>query len=196
MRTLNLLAFVALISGGCIVVHDNGGGGGGGVGGGGGGGPVGPATYRIYPGAGTSVAPGTQQGYGITANVGGNYRAVWTGDVAVSGQYSHFTGFIYTPGSFTFFDPGCGGICPDEPNDTFYAPAPVAGGGEQIQFDTYATDGLDGLDFTVTLEPVEFTLHIDGYSDVQTAASTYFPSTDLNGAISSPATNPFNLTTN
>ena len=49
MRTLNLLAFVALISGGCVVVHDNGGGGGG-AGGGGGGGPL---TYRILPGAST-----------------------------------------------------------------------------------------------------------------------------------------------
>src|SRR5437588_4327524 len=100
MRTINLLAFVALVSGGCVVVHDNGGGGGGG----GGGGPVGPPVYRIIPGAGTIVSPGTQQGYGATASAGGNYRLVWTGDVQVSGAYSHFTGAVYTPGHFSFFD--------------------------------------------------------------------------------------------
>ena len=189
MRTLNLLAFVALISGGCVVVHDNGGGGGG-AGGGGGGGPL---TYRILPGASTIVSPGSQEGYGITASAGGNYRLVWTGDVAISGAWSHFTGTVYTPGSFTFFDPGCGGICPDEPNDTFYAPAPVAGGGEQVVFDTYATDGLDGFDFTITLEPVEFDLSVDG---IPRPEAVFFPATDAGGQISSPATMPFDLTTN
>ena len=191
MRTLNLLAFVALISGGCVVVHDNPGGGGGA--GGGGGGPGGPLTYRILPGASTIVSPGTQEGYGITASTDGNYRAVWTGDVQVSGAYSHFTGTIYTPGTFTFFNPGCDGICPDEGNDTFYAPAPVAGGGEQIAFDTFATDGLDGLDFTVTLEPVEFDLQVDGVSRPD---AVFFPATDSGGQISSPASMPFDLTTN
>jgi len=193
MRTINLLALVAMISGGCVVVHDNGGGGGG-AGGGGGGGPVGPPLYTILAGGSTVVSPGTQQGYGITANVGLNYRAVWTGDVAVSGAYSHFTGTIYTPGHFAFFDPGCGGVCPDESNDVFVAPGPVAGGGEQFSFDTFATDGLDGVDFQVTLDPVEFLLHIDGLSDLQTAASTFFPSADAGGQISTPGDNPFQLT--
>jgi hypothetical protein len=194
MRTINLLAFVAMISGGCVVVHDNGGGGG--AGGGGGGGPSGPPLFRIDPGFSTTVSPGTQQGYGITANTGGNYRAVWTGDVAVSGAYSHFTGTVYTPGHFLFFDPGCGGVCPDETNDVFVPPGPVAGGGEQFTFDTFATDGLDGVDFQIDLEPVELDLHIDGLSDLQTAASVFFPDTDLNGAISTPTDNPFQLTTN
>jgi len=192
MRTINLLAFVAMISGGCVVVHDNGGGGGGG----GGGGPVGPPLFRIDPGFATTVSPGTQQGYGITANTGGNYRAVWTGDVAVSGAYSHFTGTIYTPGHFQFFDPGCGGVCPDESNDVFVAPGPVAGGGEQISFDTFATDGLDGVDFQIDLEPVQFDLRIDGLTDLEVASSVFFPDTDLNGAISTPTDNPFQLTTN
>jgi len=192
MRTINLLALVALISGGCVVVHDNGGGGGAG-GGGGGGGSGGPLTYRIQPGASTIVSPGTQEGYGITASLGGNYRTVWTGDVQVSGAYSHFTGTIYTPGHFTGFDPGCGGICPDENSDVFTAPGPVAGGGEQITFDTFATDGLDGLDFTVTLEPVEFDLLADG---IRRPEIVFFPATDAGGAISSPASMPFDLTTN
>ncbi len=191
MRTLNLLAFVALISGGCVVVHDNGGGGGGG-GGGAGGGTTGPLTYRILPGASTVVSPGTQEGYGITANTGSNFRAVWTGDVQISGAWSHFTGTIFTPGSFTYFDPGCGGICPLEANDTIYTPAPVAGGGEQIVFDTYATDGLDGLDFAVSLEPVEFDLQVDG---LRRPDAVFFPATDSGGQISSPASMPFDLTT-
>ena len=189
MRTINLLALVALVSGGCIVVHDNGPGGGGGAGGG----TTGPLPYRILAGASTIVAPGSQEGYGITANTGGNYRAVWTGDVQVSGAWSHFTGTIYTPGSFSYFDPGCGGICPDEANDTFYAPAPVAGGGEQIVFDTYATDGLDGLDFAVTLEPVEFDLQVDGISRPD---AVFFPSADAQGQIASPTEMPFDLVSN
>ena len=198
MRTINLLAFVAMISGGCVVVHDHGGGGGGG--GAGGGGPVGPPLFRIDPGFSTTVSPGTQQGYGLTANTGGNYRAVWTGDVAVSGQYSHFTGVIYTPGHFAYFAPGCPDngvyLCPLEANDTIIAPGPVTGGGEQFSFDTYATDGLDGVDFQVTLEPVQFDLRIDGLTDPQVAASVFFPNTDLGGAVSTPSANPFQLTTN
>jgi hypothetical protein len=191
MQRLTLLALVALVGGGgagCVVVHDHGGGGGGS----GGGGVVGAPTYRIQPGGSTIISPGTQAGYGITANLGGSYRAVWTGDSAVSGQYSNFTGSIYTPGHFTSFDPGCGGGCPDESNDVFYAPTAVAGGGEQITFDTIATDGIDGVDFSVDLEPVEFDLRIDGtaYPDL-----VFFPDTDT-GQISSPESNPFDLTTN
>ena len=190
MRTINLLAFVAIISGGCVVVHDNGGGGGGGVGGGGGGGPVQPPTYHIDPNASTTVSPGTQAGYGITANFGGSYRMVWTGDSQISGQYSEFRGTIYTPGTFTAFDPGCGGGCPDEPNDVINPPEAVVGGGEQITFDTIATDGLDGLDFGVDLEPVTFDIQIDNDYHPELVL---FPS---GGVLSSPSVIPFGLTTN
>jgi hypothetical protein len=189
MRTIYLLAFLGLVSGGCIVVHDNGGGGGAG-GGGGGGGSGGPPVYRILPGAGTVVAVGSQPGYGITANTGGSYRAVWTGSSAQS--YTHFTGTIYTPGSFTAFQPGCGGYCPDESSDIIYQPAPVAGGGSQISFDTYALDGLDGLDFGVSLEPVEFTLLIEGAAY---PSLVFFTSGDT-GQTASPGAMPFDLTTN
>ena len=139
------------------------------------------------------------QGYGITANTGGNYRAVWTGDVQVSGAYSHFTGTVYTPGHFLGVFPGCpdanGEICPLENGDVVSDATPVAGGGEQVTFDTFATDGLDGFDFQIDLEPVQFDLRIDGLSDLQVAASVFFPDTDLNGAISTPTDNPFQLTT-
>ena len=79
MRTIGSLALVAALAGGCVVVHDNGGGGGGAGGGG-----AGVLTYGILAGASTVVSPGAQDGYGITANSGGSYRAVWTGDSNVS----------------------------------------------------------------------------------------------------------------
>jgi hypothetical protein len=186
MRTINLLAFVALISGGCVVVHDNGGGGGGGGGAGGGGGPP---SYRILNGANTVVALGSQPGYGIGSNTGGSYRAVWTGSSAQN--YTHFTGNIYTPGTFTAFIPGCDqNICALENGDSVDAPTAVAGGGEQITFDTYALDGLDGVDFGVSLEPVEFTLLIE---TVDYPNLVYFTNADT-GATDSPAAIPFDLT--
>src|SRR5689334_25055869 len=98
MRTYSLALLGILCSTGCVVVHDNppppGPG------------PSGPPVYRIQPGAGTIIAAGTQPGYGITASAGGNYRAVWTGE-ASGRTYSNFTGTIYTPGHFSFVQPGC-----------------------------------------------------------------------------------------
>lgn len=189
MRMLKSLILSAVFAGGCVVVHDNNPP------------PPGPPpptpppaqipTYRIQPGAGTVVFPGTQAGFGITANVGGSYRLVWTGDAATSGTYSNFTGYVYTPGSFTVFDPGCGGGCPLEGNDYVYQPAAVSGGGEEIDFDTIATDGLDGFDFGVDTEPVTFDLVIDG---VRYQQLVFFTSGDT-GQTSSPESIPFALQT-
>jgi hypothetical protein len=194
MRTLHLFALVTLVCGGCVVVHDNGGGGGAGGGGGGGvggGGGGGPPVYRVQPGASTVIVAGTQPGYGITASLGGTYRAVWTGQGPHA--YNNFTGTIYTPGHFTDVTPGCSGnACPVEANDIFNAPFAVAGGGEQFTFDTVASTGIDGVDFTIDLEPVEFDLVIDGvrYPDL-----VFFTNTDT-GSVVSPSTIPFDLTTN
>jgi hypothetical protein len=128
------------------------------------GGPV-PTTApvsRIAPGAGTIVQPGVQAGYGITANVGGNYRAVWTGDASASASYREFSGSIYTAGQFTSFTPGCArNACPLESGDVVSAPV-LTGNGSRIDFDTIATTGIDGLDFSVSVEPVYFNLYIDG----------------------------------
>jgi hypothetical protein len=188
MRTINMLALVALVSGGCVVVHDNGGGGSGG--GGGGGGTGGPPLYGIQAGASTVVALNSDPGYGITANTGGSYRAVWTGSSAQ--QYTHFTGSIYTPGVFTAFNPGCEqGYCALENSDFVDTPVNVSGGGQQITFDTYALDGLDGLDFGVSAEPVEFTLLIEGAGY---PSLVFFTSSDT-GAVVSPGAIPFDLTT-
>jgi hypothetical protein len=171
---LKKVAFLTMLCGGCVVHETNPPP------------PVGPPVYHIDPGASTVVFPGSQAGYGITANLGGSYRAVWTGESPV--RYNNFRGTIFTPGTFTFIDPGCGGVCPVESSDLFQT-GPVAGGGEQIIFDTVATTGLDGVDFVVDAEPVEFDLKIDGgrYPDL-----VFFPS---GGAIVSPETMPFDLTT-
>jgi hypothetical protein len=185
MRTI-CIALLGLAASGCIVVHDN---------------PqpqpqpqppadTTPPVYRIAPGRSTIVQPGTQAGYGITANLGGSYRIVWTGQSPQA--YDHFTGSIHTPGTFTDFVPGCAdGSCPLERGDIVNAPVDD-GAGQTITFDTYATDGLDGLDFAVSLEPVEFDLVIDGARYPQLV---FFPDTDT-GAIDSPGTMPFQLTTN
>jgi hypothetical protein len=179
MRMLRKIALLAALCGGCVVVHDNnpppppp---------------PQGPPLYQIDPGASTVIYPGQQAGFGITANVGGSYRMVWTGDSAV--QYTNFRGSVYTPGHFSIVNPGCNGGCPVESSDFFTAPQAVSGGGEEFTFDTVATTGIDGVDFVVSLEPVEFDLTIDG---ARYPSLVFFTS---NGADASPATIPFDLTT-
>ncbi len=182
----SLLLFVAS---GCVVVHDNnppppgpppptpp---------------PQAPPTYRIQPGGATIVQPGVQAGYGITANVGGSYRAVWTGGQSFASN--HFTGYIYTPGHFVSYTPGCDrGFCALEAGDYVYAPVAVQGGGEEIDFDTFASDGLDGLDFVVDTEPVTFQTEIDGTAY---PGYVFFPATDAGGASTNPGSVPFALTT-
>ncbi len=150
----------------------------------------GATAYSLDDGQGVTVLPGTQAGYGITGNTGGSYRAIWTGDAATSGTYREFTGTIWTTGHFDSFTPGCGdNSCPLEANDHIDNPVTVSGG-EVITFDTFATDGLDGLDFTVTgTDPVYFDLLIEGQRQ---PTLIFFPS---NGGQTSPATDPFGLST-
>jgi hypothetical protein len=148
-------------------------------------------TYRIAPGLGTSVSPGTVAGYGITANVGGSYRIVWTGDSNVTATYHEFWGSVWTRGTFTSLTPGCNGHCPLEADDWVSGISAVPGG-ERIDWDTFATDGLDGLDFTADTEPVYFDFTIDG---VRYPMLVFFPATDNGGQISPVDTIPFGLTT-
>jgi hypothetical protein len=131
-----------------------------------------------------------QAGYGVTANLGGAYRLVWSGDAAASGAHREFRGSVYTPGSFSSLLPGCGGACPLEADDFVSQPIGIPGG-ERIDFNTLATTGLDGFDFSVSAEPVYFDLLIDGarYPDL-----VFFPSSDT-GTMVSPAAIPFGLTT-
>jgi len=155
--------------------------------------PAGPvATYRIAPGLGTVVQPGAQAGYGITANTGGSYRLVWTGDAGVSGGYREFYGSVWTLGQFTTTTWPCG-VCTIGDGDAWNDPVPVDGGW-RIDFDTFAATALKGFDFITTAEPVYFDLFIDGQRYPQLV---FFPSTDATppGAISTAADIPFGLTT-
>jgi hypothetical protein len=151
--------------------------------------------YRILPNTGTTVSVGQVAGYGLTASTGGSYRVVWTGDAQTSRAYREFYGSIWTTGAFdpTRFSPGCNGFCPLEGGDAVSNPVPVAGG-QRVDFDTFAADGLKGLDFVISAEPVYFDFYIDGlqYPDL-----VFFPGTDATppGAISSVQGFPFALTT-
>jgi hypothetical protein len=154
--------------------------------------PSGAVVHRILPGASTIVQPGAQAGYGITANTGGSYRLVWTGDAGASGTWREFWGSVYTPGRFLQIVPGCnGGICQLESNDSLTG-AIQTGGGQRIDFDAFAADGLDGFDFIVDTEPVYFDLIID---NARYPNLVFFPATDNGGAISNVAAIPFGLTT-
>jgi hypothetical protein len=139
------------------------------------------------------VAPrGTQAGYGITANVGGAYRLVWTGDGTRSGQYREFFGSVYTDGSFTNIVPGCSdNSCALQSDDKVTAPQSVTGG-ERVDFDSISADTLGGFDFYVNAEPVYFDLLIDG---TRNPTLVFFPSSDNGGQIASAAALPFGLTT-
>jgi hypothetical protein len=189
MRITHCLTFVALFSIGCVV-HDrtpppppyN---------------PPPPSpsasvpTYRILPGA-VTVVDASQPGYGLTANVGGSYRAVWTGNDA--SHYSEFRGYIYTPRQFVTVYPGCvDNSCALESGDSMNV-VNSPGGGQEIDFDTIALDRLDGVDFTVPSDsdPVEFYLEVQG-QPIPTLV--FFTSTDT-GAVSNPASLPFALVTN
>jgi hypothetical protein len=161
---------------------------------GGAGGPVPTAAdiYRITPGAATVVDPGFQAGYGITANLGGSYRLVWTGDSNASGTYREFFGSVYTPGRFVQVVRSCNSnVCPLERADLLSSPVATTGG-QRVDFDAFAYDSLDGFDFVVDAEPVYFDLFIDGQRYPQLV---FFPATDLGGQIANVAGFPFGLTT-
>jgi|SRR5579871_6080203 len=148
--------------------------------------------YRIAPGQSAALMPGSVAGYAITANLGGSYRIVWTGDDGQSGTWREFWGTVWTPGHFSNLVPGCSdGSCALENGDYVSSIMDVPGG-QAINWDTFAASGIDGFDFVTDLEPVIFDFFIDGarYTD-----RVYFFSTD-NNQISHVGVFPFGLTTN
>jgi hypothetical protein len=146
--------------------------------------PTNAPVSQIQAGAGTSIAVGVQAGYGITANTGGAYRLVWTGDAAASGSYRSFQGSIYTAGSIQSVSPNVAA------GD--YVGQPLAvGGGMRLDFDTIAATDLDGIDFNVTSEPVYFNLVIDGTAQ---PALVQFPDATTQMQATAPGM-PFGLTT-
>jgi hypothetical protein len=160
------------------------------------GGPLPPqstAIYRITPGANTNIEPGVRPGYGITANTGGVYRLVWTGQAPASSTSSRvFRGSVWTPGTFSGVTPGCNAsACQVEQDDFVSTPVAVTGG-QRIDFDATTDTGVDGFDFLVDAEPVYFDLYIDGSRAATTLV--FFPAADNGGAISPPGEIPFGLT--
>ena len=146
--------------------------------------------YSIASGFGTPIKPGVQAGYGITSGGGGSYRIVWTGDAAASGSYHVFRGVVTTAGNMSDPVRGCAdGSCPLESGDSVSNATPIRDG-TQISFDTTATDGLDGFDFSVDTEPVYFDIYID---DVHFPNLVNFPNAALGGDSSTVSAIPFEL---
>jgi hypothetical protein len=189
MRKLSL-GFAALLAGGCVVSsgpnHPDGAGGSQ---------PslTGLTVYRIKPGASSVLQPGTQAGYAVTANLGGSYRVVWTGDAGVSHTYTEFWGTMWSPGHLTNLVAGCSdGSCALESDDFLSGVRVDSSGGTRVDFDTFATTGLDGFDVVTDTEPVILDLYVDG---ARLPDLILFFNTD-NNQISKAGTLPFGLTTN
>jgi hypothetical protein len=154
--------------------------------------PTGAPVSLIENGVGVPINPGGMAGYGITSNTGTSFRIVWTGDTGVSSVYREFWGSVWTSGTFDSFVPGCNGnACPLEADDYVSGPLAAPGGGERIDWDTFASTGLDGFDFTATAEPIYFDMFIDG---VRYPQLTVFNDASTGALASAPAL-PFGLRT-
>ncbi|MFO0624078.1 MAG: hypothetical protein U0325_00560 [Polyangiales bacterium] len=151
--------------------------------------PQGAATYRIQPGGVTTIAPGSQAGYGITANTGSVFRLVWTGNGGAGMSFRAFRGSVYTTGTFSRLAPGCAGeICPLASGDSVSAPITIPGG-QRIDFSAGPTPGVAGFDFVTSAEPVYFELFVDGVARPEVVV---FPDGSTGNA-ATPGENPFGL---
>jgi hypothetical protein len=149
--------------------------------------------YRIQPQGATVIQPGTQAGYGITANFGGAYRLVWSGAGGAGGTYREFWGSIYTPSHFGQIVSGCADSSCTLQRDDYVSPIATTSGGERVDFDAIAEDNnLDGFDLYVDAEPVYFDLRIDGSAYPQLV---FFAATDQGGQVVNATALPFGLTT-
>jgi hypothetical protein len=145
---------------------------------------AGISVFGIDAGAPTLV-DANNPGFGIAANVGGSYRVVWTGN---NGGFTRFQGYIYSQSGFGSVNPGCvDNSCRLESGDDYMAVVDYSGGGQYIEFDTFAADGFDGVDFTTPADPVEFDFYIDGR---QYPTAVFFTS---NGVVSNTDVFPFAL---
>ena len=143
--------------------------------------------YNVDAAAATVIADGSQPGYGITANTGGSFRLVWTGNGGAT-SYSEFYGSVWTTGTFVSMTPGCAGnSCPLESSSDYVSVPYSVRGGQRIDFDSFARDGVDGFDFVVSTEPAYFDLYIDGQ---RYPTLVFFTS---GGVVSNTASLPFGL---
>ncbi len=155
--------------------------------------PTTAATFHIQANTSTGVVAGTQAGYGIRTLGGNTFRVIWTGDASSGGGYHEFWGTMWTTGTFTNQVPGCSqSFCPLESGDVVSAPYATAGG-QRIDWDTFASDGLDGFEVTTDTVPVYFDMFIDG---VRYSNLVFYPDATQQGAIASPTAVPFAITTN
>jgi hypothetical protein len=148
-------------------------------------------TYPIAIGATTGVAPGTMVGYSVTAIAPNTYRVFWTGDARVNDTgFREFYGSIWTPGRFVGVTPGCASYaCPLEDGDWVSSVTEIPGG-ERIDWDTYASVGLDGFDVTTDGAPVVLDVYVDG---VRRADLAFFPSAEQGARVVSPSVAPFGV---
>lgn len=155
--------------------------------------PASSTTYSVQSNVATGVVAGQQAGYGIRTLGGNTFRIIWTGDANVGGGYHEFWGTMWTTGTFSNQVPGCtNNFCALESGDYVSAPYATAGG-QRIDWDTFASDGLDGFEVTTSTTPVYFDMYIDGtrYPNL-----VFYPDATQMGAISSPAAIPFGIKTN
>ena len=154
--------------------------------------PSSTVTFSIQSNVATGVVAGQQAGYGIRTLGGNVFRVIWTGDADVGGGYHEFWGTMWTTGSFTNQVPGCtNGFCALEGGDFVSAPYATAGG-QRIDWDTFASDGLDGFEVTSYTTPVFFDMFIDGERHSELV---FYPDATQNGAIASPTAIPFGIKT-
>lgn len=178
------LAFCAVLAlAACAISHD----------GGAGKEPI-PSSSTTYTASNlaTGVTAGSQAGYGIRTLGGNTFRVLWTGDGNTGGGYHEFWGTMWTTGTFSNQVLGCtNDACPLESDDFVSAPYATTGG-QRIDWDTFASDGLDGFEVTTDTVPVYFDVYIDG---VHYPNLVFYPDATQAGAISSPAAIPFGITT-
>jgi hypothetical protein len=153
--------------------------------------PTTTITYQVALGATSGVAPGTMVGYSVTAIAPSTYRVYWTGDARVNDTgFREFSGSIWTPGRFTAVTPGCAGnACPLEDEDWVSNVADIPGG-QRIDWDTYASIGLDGFDVTTDGAPLFLDVYVDGERRADLA---FFPSADQGARVITPIAAPFGV---
>lgn len=154
--------------------------------------PTDAPVYNMKPNGGTSVAPGSQAGYGITGDGAGTFVIFWTGNTQPGNPAVTFEGSIWTPGHFSSIFLGCSDdSCTLEPDDVISPVDGSMGGGEHIGFKTTATDDLDGLEFFADKEPVYFDLMYDGQRQ---NGRVVYSNADKMGSFGNPQKIPFGIT--
>jgi len=145
-------------------------------------------TYDVKIGAGSGIAAGTQDGYGIEAYPNSIFRLIFTGYGQNMSMEQEFWGSIYTAGDFSNVTPGCSQMsCPPDAND-FFSLSRATGGGHRLDFDVFAPSSVKGIDFTAK-QPVYFDLYIDG---LHQPAKIFFNSFTA-GKLATAATIPFGM---